>query len=172
MTLFDFILILVLFGFTWFGFWAGLIKTFGSLIGVFVGAFFAGLWYQPMSGVVEPFIGGNAVIADIIAFILIYIIATQLFGIVVILINKAFNIFSIVPGMKLLNRLGGGILGFIEGTLLIGIILQFISRLPISVVWADRLADSDIVGYFAGLTGWLVPLFPKALEGLTSVFIK
>ncbi|MFH0853108.1 MAG: CvpA family protein [bacterium] len=172
MTLFDFILILVLFGFTWFGFWAGLIKTFGSLIGVFVGAFFSGLWYQPMSGFIEPFIGGNGVIADVVGFILVYMIATQLFGIAVLLINKAFNIFAIVPGMKLLNRMGGGILGFIEGTLLIGIVLQFISRLPLSDAWIERLAESDVVGYFAGLTGWLVPLFPKALEGLTSIFIK
>ena len=169
MTLFDFILLVILFGFIWSGFWTGLIRAFGAIVGVFAGAFLAGYWYDEVGGWVGPFVGQNELARNIIGFIIVFLVVSQLIGVVFIIINKVFNIFTVIPGLKLINRLGGAILGFIEGTLAIGITLQFVSRLPISQVWADRLADSAVVAYFASLTGWLVPLFPQALESLKSI---
>ncbi len=171
MTIFDFVLILILAGFVWFGFWAGLIKTLGSLIGVFAGTFFAGIWYDEAAVWVKPFTGGNELAAQVVGFILVFLIASQLVGIVFAILNKIFKLFSVVPGLMFLNRLAGGILGFIEGTFVIGIILQFAGRLPLSPEWTERLADSAVVSYFVSLSGWLVPLFPKALESAKTLFV-
>lgn len=170
MSLLDFILLIILFGFVWFGFWAGLIKTLGSLIGVFVGTFFAGMWYESAAGLAKPFVGGNELAAQIVGFILVFIIASQLVGVIFLIINKVFKILTIIPGLKLINRLGGGILGFIEGTLVLGIVLQFAGRLPLSAYWSDQMATSAVIKYFISLSGWLVPLFPKALETAKSLF--
>ena len=170
MTLLDIILILLVFGFVWAGFWSGLIRTIASLVGVFVGIFFAGIWYDSVSNWVQPIVGGNALVADIVGFILVYFVVTQAVGLLFWFANKIFHIFAILPGMKLLNRVGGAILGFIEGSLIVGVTLQFIGRLPLSEDWANRLAESDVVGYFTAVSAWLVPLFPKAIESVTSIF--
>lgn len=170
MTLFDFVLLLVLLGFVWFGFWAGFFKTLGSLIGVFAGTFFAGMWYDEAAALVKPFVGGNESTAQIVGFILVFVLASQLVGVAFAIVNKVFKILTIIPGLKLLNRLAGGILGFVEGSLVLGIILQFAGRLPLSAEWSDRLAHSGIVKYFISLSGWLVPLFPKALEQAKTLF--
>jgi uncharacterized membrane protein required for colicin V production len=102
---------------------------------------------------------------------LVFILASQLIGVVFAIVNKIFKFFTIIPGLKFLNRLAGGILGFIEGTFVIGITLQFVGRLPLSEHWANQLADSAVVAYFASLSGWLVPLFPKALETAKNLLL-
>ena len=83
-----------------------------------------------------------------------------------------FNFFAVVPGLKMLNRLGGAIFGFLEGGLFIGMSLQFISRLPISDKFAQTIADSQFGAYFLKLTAWLVPLFPSILKNATDAVDK
>ena len=55
---------------------------------------------------------------------------------------SVFNLVAIIPGMKFLNRLGGGIIGFAEAVLVWGLILLFVRQ-----VLSPRRAD-----LFQGLT--------------------
>lgn len=161
---FDILLLVSAFGFVWGGFWAGLIQSIGGVIGLFLGQFIASRYYENFAGVVSPVFGGNEVAGKIFAFILIFLFVTRVTGLAFFFVNKIFHFFAIVPGMKLVNKFGGAVFGFIEASLFIGISLQFLSRLPISVGLAETIKNSAIATYFLSITGWLVPLFPKILK--------
>ncbi len=161
---FDLLLVLTIFGYVWGGFWTGLIQSVGGIVGLFLGEIIASRNYVHFGDLMTPVFNGNHILANVFAFILIFLIVTRLVGLAFILVNRIFNFIAIVPGLKFLNRLGGAIFGFLEGALFIGITLQFISRLPISTPFATTLANSKLSHYFLSITAWLVPLFPGFLK--------
>jgi len=161
---FDILLLVSAFGFVWGGFWSGLIQSIGGVIGLFVGQFIASRYYEHFSGTVAPVFAGNTIASKVFAFVLIFLLVTRLIGLAFFFVNKIFHLFAIVPGMKMMNRLGGALFGIIEASLFIGISLQFMTRLPISVSFAQTVQDSVIAGYFLGVSAWLVPLFPKIIK--------
>lgn len=161
---FDIALLVSAFGFVWGGFWTGLIQSIGGVVGLFLGSIIASRYYEQFSDLISPVFAGNAIASKVFAFVLLFLLVTRLVGVAFYFINKVFNIFAIVPGLKLVNKLGGAIFGFIEASLFIGITLQFIVRLPISGGFASTIHDSAVAAYFLQLSGWLVPLFPKVLK--------
>ncbi|MEK7637325.1 MAG: CvpA family protein [Patescibacteria group bacterium] len=161
---FDLLLLLSVFGFVWGGFWTGLIQAVGGVVGLFLGSIIASRYYERFAGTVAPVFGGNAIAGKVFAFILIFLLVTRLVGVLFWLVNKIFNFMAIIPGLKFVNRLGGAIFGFLEGALFVGITLQFITRLPISVPFAGTIAHSTIAKYFLDVTAWLVPLFPQVIK--------
>lgn len=161
---FDIILLAVAFGFVWGGWWSGLIQTIGGVVGLFVGEIIAGKYYDHFAGTIAPVFGGNVIVSKVFAFLLIFLLVTRLVGVVFWAVNKVFNLIAIVPGMKLVNRVGGAAFGFIEAALFIGISLQFLVRLPISSSLADFVHNSALANYALNITGWLVPLLPKVLK--------
>lgn len=161
---FDILILISAFGFVWGGFWTGLIQALGGVVGLFLGQIIAGRYYEHFAGAVAPVFGGNAIAGKVFAFILIFLLVTRLTGVLFYFINKIFNFFAIIPGLKLVNKLGGAIFGFIEASLFIGITLQFLVRLPISEGFTRTLHDSAVAQYFLHLSGWLVPLFPKVIK--------
>lgn len=161
---FDLLLILTVFGYVWGGFWTGLIQSVGGVVGLFIGSMLASRYYEHYANAVAPIFNGNQVLGKVVAFVLIFLIVSRLVGVIFWFVNKIFNFVAIVPGLKFVNRLGGGIFGFIEGALFVGITLQFLVRLPISTAFATTLADSKVATYFLNLTAWLVPLFPAILK--------
>lgn len=160
----DLLILICAFGFVWGGFWSGLIQSLGGVVGLFLGQIIASRYYEQFAGVIAPVFGGNAITSKIFAFILLFLFVTRLTGILFFFINKIFKFFAIVPGLHLVNKLGGAAFGLIEASLFIGITLQFIVRLPISEAFARTLHDSQVANYFLGLSGWLIPLFPKVLK--------
>lgn len=168
MNWFDIILGISLFGFVWGGLWTGLIQSIGGLIGLFLGQLLASRFYEGFAGVVQPLFGGNEVAAKIGAFLLLFLLITRLVGLAFFMIEKMFNLVAIFPGIKSINRIGGALFGFLEGALFIGIPLQFIVRLPISLPFAENIEKSAIAGIALSVTAWLVPLFPKFLKDATN----
>lgn len=164
MSWFDILLLISAFGFVWGGFWSGLIQSIGGVIGLFVGQFIASRYYDDFSEIIAPVFAGNAIASKVFAFVLIFLLITRLVGVLFYVVNKIFHLFAIVPGMKLVNRLGGAIFGLIEASLFIGISLQFLTRLPISAGFADTINDSVVAGYFLSVSAWLVPLFPQIIK--------
>lgn len=65
-------------------------------------------------------------IAYLIAFTVIVILCKMIFSIIIRIINKINNI----PGVGLINRAAGGILGLAKGFLVIAFVLFFISLMP------------------------------------------
>jgi len=169
LTILDLILILALFCFIAFGFALGLVQTIGALIGVVVGAWAAGMYYDSFGAWLEPILLGHGNFARVIAFILLFVIINRLIGLVFWIINKLFNIISIIPFTKFLNRLLGAVFGLLEGILVLGLIIYFMSRFSISV-WLDAaLASSQVAAWLVWAASILAPLLPEVLRQIKSV---
>jgi uncharacterized membrane protein required for colicin V production len=164
MSIFDFFLLIILASFVWFGFWFGLIHTFGVLIGIIAGTFVAGLWYDYLAKWTLFIFGGNLNLARVICFIIIFIAINRLVGFVFYLINKIFKFLSIIPFLKTINRLAGAVLGFIEGVLVLGLILYVTLRYPFWTWLNQAIASSKIASYLITIAKILKLLLPEALK--------
>ena len=65
-------------------------------------------------------------IAYIIAYIILMIVCKMIFSIIVRFINK----ISRIPGVGFINRVAGAVLGLIKGSLIIMVLMFFISLMP------------------------------------------
>jgi len=169
LTIFDLVLILILFLFIAFGFALGLVRTIGALLGVVIGGYLAGLFYEPFSAWLEPFFLGNINTARVMSFIIIFVVVTQLVGLIFYIVNKIFNIISIIPFTKSLNRLLGALFGLLEGVLILGLILYFISRFSFSDWFSGVLTASNVAHWLIAMASILTPLLPELLRQLKSV---
>ncbi len=169
MTIFDLILLLILVGFVWFGFWNGLIQTLGGLVSLVVAVFVASRWYDIIALKIAPLVGENVNLSRIIAFIAIFILARFVVFLIIKVINKVFDLISFIPFLKTINRLAGAILGLIEGGLVLGLILYFSSKFPLGDWWINSLNQSNIAGPLIGFGKILYPLIPDALKQIKSL---
>lgn len=172
MALFDVILLIILFGFILFGAFSGLIQALGALIGVAAGAWFAGLYYEVVSGWLMPFLGGQNMWAKVIAYMAIFIIVNRLVGLIFFIIGKVFNIIAIIPFLKTINRLLGAILGLIEGVLVIGMFIYVCAQFNVSPWLNNLFAQSQIAGYFVRAVGIIQPLIPDTIGQLQGYYEK
>lgn len=165
MTFFDLILLLILFGFIWFGFWNGLIRTLGGIIGVILSVFIASRWYESLALKLLSFLGGNLSLARILAFIIVFAVAQFIIISLLKVVNKIFNL----PILKTLNCLVGAVFGFIEGVLFIGLVLYFSAKLPLGSGWEDLLNSSKITPFLTGAGKILLPLIPEAVKQIKAL---
>ena len=86
------------------------------------------------------------------------------------IINKVFNLVSIIPFTKSLNRILGALLGLIEGVLVLGVIIYFVSRFVTSEWFISVLASSKVAVLLVDIASVLTPLLPALLRQLQSVF--
>ena len=168
MTIFDVILLILLGGFVLFGIWFGIIHTIGAIFGTFAGAFFAGLLYEPLGHWLTQ-IFGNPNLMRIFAFIFIFIIINRLIGFIFHIIDKIFKFMHKMPFLKTINSTIGGVLGFFEGLLVIGISLFMIARFPISEWFTGVLQTSSLTPWFIKTSGILQLMLPQILKNLEAV---
>lgn len=170
MTIFDAILLIFLAGFVFYGLFFGLIKTIGSLAGVVVGAFIASRFYIPVFYWAEDLFFGYENLGKVITFIVLFTVVNRIVGLVFALIDKTFGLISIIPFLKTINRLGGAILGFVMGGLILGLILYVASRYAIIGHFVGNwIADSQIAPFLVKFAGVLTPLLPEILKKLKSI---
>jgi len=169
LTIFDLVLLIILFLFVSFGFALGLVQTIGALIGIIIGAWTAGIYYQPVGQWLGTFMLGNANLANVVAFILVFTLINRLVGLAFYFINKVFNLVSIIPFTKSLNRLLGAVFGLLEGVLALGLILYFASRFEISEWFNGVLAGSQVAAGLVKIASILAPLLPELVRQLKSV---
>jgi len=163
MTIFDLILLIILGGFTMFGLWFGFIHTLGAIIGTFAGAFFAGLWYDNVAYVMEALFG-HPNLMKILSFIVIFILINRIVGFGFYVLDKIFDFLNFVPFLRSINRLLGGILGFFEGVLVVGLSLFVMIRFPL-VSWLNVAIDNSLVApWFIRISGILQFVLPELLK--------
>ncbi len=168
MTIFDVILLLVLGGFVMFGLWFGIIHTLGAIVGTFAGAFFAGLWYEPL-GAWFTSIFGHPNLMRIFAFILIFLVVNRLIGFGFYILDKFFDFLNTIPFLKTVNSLVGGVLGFFEGLLIMGLALFIIVRFPVSDWFIGVLQASTLSPWFIKVSNvlqWMLPEFLKQIQAV------
>ena len=104
---------------TAFGIWRGMVSQIFSIVGI-VGGYFAAVHYYASLATHLTFI--DAGVAKILSFILIIIICIIAAMVIAWLVGKIFKL----PGLGLLNSLGGGAVGFIKGFLMVALMVIFL----------------------------------------------
>lgn len=165
MSFFDLILLLLLFGFVWFGFWNGLIRTLGGIIGLVLAVFVAGQWYEVVALKLLPFLSDNLSLARLLSFILVFIVTQFIIISLLKVINKIFSL----PILNILNRLTGAFFGLIEGGLILGLGLYFSTKLTLIPSWEELLNSSNIAPTLISFGKILQPLLPQVLKQIQSL---
>lgn len=168
MSIFDLVLLIIISGFALFGLWFGLVHTVGSLIGTAFGVYLASRYYEPVASWVINFSGWNQNYVKVIVFVIAFLLITRLVGFVFWVMEKFLTIFTRMPFIHGLDRMLGAIFGALEGAIVVGVSLFFISRFPISLTFMAGLGESQLAPPLVKLASILIPLFPEALRMLRS----
>jgi len=168
--MFDLILTIILAGFVFYGLFFGLIKTLGAITGIFIGALVASKFYLTVFDWLGGTFTGFEALGKVVTFILVFTIVKRFVEFIFSVLNQIFNIISIIPFLKSINRIAGAILGFFQGSLLIGLVIYIISRYAaIGDVIGIKLINSKLAPFFLKVAELLVPLLPDVLKDLQSL---
>ncbi|MEI6378332.1 MAG: CvpA family protein [Candidatus Falkowbacteria bacterium] len=170
MSIVDIVTLLILAGFVFYGLFFGLIKTVGSLAGLAVGTLVASRVYLMVFGWIKPLAFGHNDWGITITFILCFTIVNCLVNLLFALLDKTFHLISIIPFLKTINRLGGAIFGFLEGGLVLGLILYVTVRYVPGGGWFfSQLKGSQLVPFLLDYSKMLIPFLPEILRQLKAV---
>jgi uncharacterized membrane protein required for colicin V production len=168
MTYLDLALLIVMGGFVLAGFWFGFIHMVGSMLGLIVGSVAAGRLYPIGAAWLAPFIT-NENVARALAFFVIFVVATKLVGLVFWIVERGVRFLSIIPFFRMFDRLLGTVLGLVEGTAALGLMVWFVARFPFSSAFAQTMQASSFVKPFYAVGAALSVLLPAALKAMQSV---
>lgn len=168
MTIIDFIILIILAGFVWKGIKLGLIEAVGGIVGLFIGAFVAGQYYDEAAEMLEGLLFGSTVLANVLGFLLVFILVNRAIALFFWIIDKLFHIIAIIPFLKTFNRLLGGIFGLIEGLIFIGIIVYFLSFMPFTGGFQEKVEDSRFSGILKTIGKIASPFIPDSVENWNS----
>jgi len=172
MSILDICLLVILIGTVLNGLFKGLINLLGRVVGLIVGAFAASHFYLAFFAWSENIYNGHEAAGKIFSFIVLFIVATKLMDFAFKLIEKAFNLIAIIPGSKYLNNIAGGILGFFEGALFLGLIIYVVSRYAVVgnlLGISGQLTNSVIAPALLKIVNVILPILPDALKTLKSI---
>ncbi|NCO79673.1 hypothetical protein CO116_02005 [Candidatus Falkowbacteria bacterium CG_4_9_14_3_um_filter_38_19] len=168
--IFDIALIIVLAGFVFYGLFFGLIRTFGSLVGVVVGLWLTFIFYLTVFGWAKNLFFGHELIGKIIIFLVLFTLINRLIGLIFAIIDRTFDLLSVIPFLKTINRLAGAVLGFVMGGLVLGLILYVIARYASDISWlSNLLIQSKIAPFLLKFVNVLLPLLPDILKAIKGV---
>lgn len=169
-SIFDLILIIIWAGFVFYGLFFGFIRMIGSFIGMIIGIFLASRFFIEFYNYFHYLFGAYEGLGKILSFLILYAIISKLVSFGFVFVEKIFNILTIIPFLKSFNKLGGAILGFFLGGIIIGLILYLGSKyLVLESLLGTSLSNSQITPilmYFAKL---VQPLLPEALRAMKSL---
>lgn len=168
MPWFDLSLIIIIGGFALFGLWFGFVHTLGSLAGTLVGAYVASRYYEPMAQWLIHITGWQGNTARVVMFILAFIVISRLVGFAFWLVDRLLQVITRLPFISSINHLLGGVLGFFEGLLTIGLAIYFIERVPLSPDFMQMVANSKVAAQASRTANVFIPLLPDALNLLKS----
>lgn len=170
MPLIDFILLVFLGGFIVLGFMTGLFQTLGSLFGLVFGYYLASRYYEGIGSWLTPLFMGREAVANLIGFVIVFLITTHMVGIVFWFLARAFQVLKHVPLYALMNRFGGAVLGFVEGLFVIGIVLLVADQFLHQPNLADQLSRSDLAQLMLGAANLLGFILPESFRVLPGLF--
>lgn len=159
----DIVLIVIIGAFIFFGLFFGLVHTLGSLLGTIVGIIFASRLVDPTFETFGFLFGGGTV-AKIIIFILIFFIITRLIGMVFWFVGKIFNVLAWIPFARSLDKLLGGLFGFVEGVIVVGVVLFYAMQVLPDEALRTTLETSVVADYLVTTMSIFQIFFPEAAQ--------
>jgi membrane protein required for colicin V production len=170
MTWLDIAIIIILAGFLWYGFFFGLIRLIGNLVGLIIGAYLASRFYLPIFNFISHYLPGHPELFKIIIFILCFSIIAHLVGYLFILLEKLFNVVAIIPFLKTINRLLGAVFGLAEGIFILGIVAYFLNKnLPSITLFSKWLDASSLVPRLINVSKIMAPYLPTLFNHIKSL---
>ncbi|MBU0661694.1 CvpA family protein, partial [Patescibacteria group bacterium] len=100
---------------------AGFIKTLGGLIGIIVGVIVAGQYFERLADWLMPIFRNAENLSKVAAFIVIFAAVNLIISALVWILDSSFHFISFIPFLKTINKMGGAILGFLVGVLILGV---------------------------------------------------
>lgn len=164
----DLSFLVIIGGFSLFGFWFGFIHTAGSLMGTLAGAYLASRYYEPMAQWLINITGWQGNTARVVMFILAFFVISRAVGFLFFIVDKLLSIITRLPFISSINRVLGAALGFLEGVMTLGLVLFFVERFPLSENFMNVLAQSEFAPKFRSIADVFIPLLPDALKLLHS----
>lgn len=158
------IALIVIAGFGILGFVTGLIRSLGSIVGIVVGSVVATNYYRAVGGFLLTFLGKNEFLAGMTAFILLFFITTAVVGFGFLLIDRFFKLAAVIPGLKALNKLGGLLFGLVEGALIVGVILNAYTQLPVIRATMPDISNAPVLQFLASSTKSVLPWLTNTLS--------
>jgi len=156
MALIDTILLIILGGFVLYGFFFGLIRTAGNLLGLIAGFIAASAYYETIFSWIDKIFLSYQNIGRFLVFVLLFTLINRFIGLLFSWLGRLFDILSIIPFLKIINRLSGAVLGLVFGITVLGLGLSLAADLW-PAWFAPVQGGSQIVSYF--VTGAGVILF-------------
>jgi membrane protein required for colicin V production len=170
MSGFDIVLIIFLAVCALRGLATGLIKAVGAFLGIIGGAFFASHFYLTLFPYVQKFFGGYDNIGEVACFIIIFILSALAIHILFMLLDKTYNLLAIIPFMKSINRLAGGILELLVGAILAGLLIYVAARYaPAGTTVGDWIVNSQVAPWLLKIVQILLPLLSGSLKNIQSI---
>ena len=171
LTIFDLILILIAMIFAVTGFVTGLIQSIGKIIGLILGVWFAGIYFKDFGMWIDQYVPGDERVAKVVGFIVLFVMVSQVVGLIFYLLEKIFHIASIIPFMKTINRLAGAIFGLIEGVLVLSLVVYLIDRFFEDGWVYEAMQNSKIALWLLVIAKVFVPLLPEILKKVKENYI-
>jgi len=169
-SVFDLVLILILAGFCFYGFSKGVIKVVGNLAGLVVGSWVATHYYLAFYSWTTGLYFGHENFGRVASFVIVLILVRLVIGIAFYILEKVFNLISIIPFTKTINKVAGGIFGLAEGALFVGIIIYVASRYAVITTFlGEQMINSKISPILLKVVDFLSPFYPEALRILKSI---
>jgi membrane protein required for colicin V production len=162
----DWIILAVLVGAVLGGLAQGFFRTLFSLLGLILGIALACWNYARVAAAFKPIVQVDAV-ADVIGFLLIAVVVMFVANVIGIILSRMFNWM----GLGCIDTLGGAIVGFVQGVLLVTIcILVTVAFFP-QTQW---LTQATLPKMFFGALDVSTDVSPgdlkgRILEGLKSL---
>lgn len=172
MSYFDMGLLVVIAGFVFNGLAKGMIRLLGQIVGLIIGAYVASHFYLTFYKWGESMVNWGENTEKFLAFTILFILVTSLIGVVFVMIEKLFDLISIIPFTKTINKLLGGVLGLLEGSLALGLLIYVASRYAwIGGFMGTNLTNSHVAPILMKVAYIVVPVLPDALKALQSIII-
>jgi membrane protein required for colicin V production len=168
LTITDAILLLVLFGFAFSGFWFGFIHMLGSFLSIIIASIIAGRYFEFAASKLSFLFGGHDNLGRIVTFIILFLLVTRLVGLVFWIIDRLFKLLTILPFLSTINRLAGAVFGLIEGIVLTSLALFLAVRFPVSDTVTQALSHSYVVDYLLNVANAVAPLLPEVVRQVKS----
>lgn len=166
MSYFDIALLVILISFVANGLHKGLIRLLGQVVGLIIASYMASNFYLTFYQWGGDLVNWSEGVEKFLSFLILFILVTSIIGAVFIVIEKLFNLVSIIPFTKLINRLLGGAVGFLEGSLSLGLILLVAANFHLL---NSYLSVSKVSPWLIKIAEAVMPFLPKIFDGLKSV---
>ncbi len=159
----DIVLIVIILAFVFFGLFFGLVHTIGSLITTVLGLILAMNFVNPAFETFGFILGGGET-ARVITFIFVFFLVSRILSIAMKFFGGLFAWFTYIPFAMTFNRFLGAIFGFLEGLIVVGVVIFYAMQILPDDTLLSALKSSLLAKYLVAIMSALQVFFPESLK--------